>query len=1044
MKIFNKAFIFCLILLTGISFGQVASAAKTLSLSKDISVRNTGDVTARTATLDLTLDEANDVNGLVFTLVYDPAVFAFEGLFEGDMPIDDGAGYDPAYPPSADTIANTLYYQVNNKADKGIVMIAAAAANFFVTSPTEPFTAFKAKFTVVQGAGNGKYPINIQKTIIGPDTAANAGYSVPTLLAAAAGLAPDADPKTAQSYHDVTFSPGLIIVTGGYKVSGTAVYGSTPTENITNGIAYLVKSSAAGDVRSASQAIKDGKFSFDQVPNGTYKVEIESTRPGYQRRLVSAGFTVNEADMNMPEMSLAKYQSKSGSIMINGSNNNLSGLRVEVRDGDGKVIANVAVDASGNFVTPALPESVEIYAVYGNQAVDITNDLNNYDWTLSLNSISGTITGLCNDQMVEVLVRSETTKIQKSELITGELGTASDYTLSNLLPGTDYVLSVVGEGLAVFYDGVENFSDRTFVGVTADTATTDKDFAFTCGDLRTISGTVTVDDEPVSGVTVKANNYNFASWRFSSAVTNTSGVFEITAAPSADYYVYFNHNGSNYYYKAGAGENAVTSRSDATLVDVSDGPAPDIDLAVEIPIPDTARLEGYVTLNRSLDNGGTPVENYLVVLLTTGNVPTGFFSRTNKDGYYSFVNLPPGSYNVSLRPPSPYAAQINEGVALENDAATRSDFIVDQHFRVQGAVKESAVSTTPVEGASVDILRTGGIKLRAPVLTNTEGVYQLFDVPSGVYTLAASHPDYYPKEKTGVQVISNMTVDHILMTKGAIIDGIVHLKDVPTELIGNAVVTLAGPGYVKSTRTNALGEYEFRGLAANSPHMIMAAKGTEYKPFVPDDVDTGDVGTTTTYDMTLEIPVSHSKFAGKVQEDGSGVNQAYVMIYSQTTQYRKVARTNASGEFSFNRVIHGTDYSLLVLPGGGKPEILKSSITIDGDVEDYVVNVPTITTISGTITLSQADSTAIVIAGAYDPLTGVVHEVRAVNSGNNQTFTYTIKVKANTDYKVFAQDLTGGFGLRYYASDEPSTTGAYADATVVNKDTAGVNITLTK
>jgi hypothetical protein len=1039
MKIFNKIFIFCLILVTGICFGQVASAAKTLSLSKDISVRNTGDDTTRTAMLDITLEGADVVNGLVFTLVYDSAVFTFEGLFEGDMPIDDGSSYDPAAPPSAETIAGTLYYQAND-AQPGLVMIAAAGANFFAESSTQTFTAFKAKFQVKPGAGNGKYPINIQKTIIGPDTASNAGYSVPTILAAAAGLAPDADPTNAQSY-DVTFSPGSITVTGGYKVSGTAVYGSTPTENITNGIAYLVKSSVAGDVRSASQAIRDGKFSFDQVPGGTYKVEIESSRPGFQKRLVTDIFTVDGADMDVGEMSLAKYQAKSGNIKINGGNP--SGLRVEVRDGAGNVIANVAVDASGNFVTPALPDTVQIFAVYGNQEFDITGNLE-YNWTtLTLNSVSGTITGLCPDQVVEVLVRSETTKLQKSAIITGLSGQDAAYTLSNLLPGTDYILSVVGEGLAVFYkesaDFTENFSDATKVDVTTDP--TGKDFAFTCGDLRTISGTVMVDDTPVSGVTVKANNYNFSSWRFSSAVTNANGVFEITAAPSADYYVYFNHNGSNYYYKAGG--NSVTSRSDATLVDVSDASAPDIDLAVEIPIPDTASLEGYVTLNRSLDNGGTPVENYLVVLLTTDSVPTGFFSRTDKDGYYSFVNVPPGSYNVSLRPPSPYAAQVNEGIVLENEKTTRSDFIVDQHFRVEGAVMESANQSNPVIGAWVDILRVGGIKLRAPVLTNTTGNYHLFDVPSGVYTLAASHPDYYPEEKTGVQVISNTTVDDILMTRGAIIDGIVHLEGDPSVLIENAVVTLAGPGYVKSTRTNAQGEYEFRGLAANSAHMIKFAKGTEYKPFDPDDVETGDVGSTTPYNATLEYPTTYWDFAGTVQEGGSGVENAYVMLYSQTTQYRKVARTNESGKFSFTRVIDGTDYSLLVLPGGGKPEILKSNIPITAAVENYVVDVPTSVTISGTITLSVADETAIVIAGAYDPVTGVVHEVKAVNSGDNQIFTYTIEVEVGIDYKVFAQDLTGVFSLGYYASDEPSTTGTYSQATDVNEDKADVNISLT-
>jgi hypothetical protein len=112
-------------------------------------------------------------------------------------------------------------------------------------------------------------------------------------------------------------------------------------------------------------------------------------------------------------------------------------------------------------------------------------------------------------------------------------------------------------------------------------------------------------------------------------------------------------------------------------------------------------------------------------------------------------------------------------------------------------------------------------------------------------------------------------------------------------------------------------------------------------------------------------------------------------------------------------------------------------------VEDHTVIVSTIATISGTITLSEADATAVVIAGAYDPASGLSHVVKAGNpSGDNITFTYTIKISSGVDYKVFAQDLTGSFPLQYYVSGAAS--GAYADATIVNSTTEDVNITLTK
>lgn len=211
MEIFNKFSTLCLMLLLTLCFEQTAFAAKTLSLGT-ASVSNTGDDIARTVTMDVTLKGgANDVNGLAFTLIYNKDVFTFEGLAKNSMDIDDGANYDPDNPPSAQTIAATLFYQYNNKAAEGIVMIAAAAANFFTTNATADFVPFKVKFKAKLGAEAGNYPIEIQKTIIGPDTAANAGYTESTTLEVAAGLDPTKDPTTAQTYS-VAFSSGLITV----------------------------------------------------------------------------------------------------------------------------------------------------------------------------------------------------------------------------------------------------------------------------------------------------------------------------------------------------------------------------------------------------------------------------------------------------------------------------------------------------------------------------------------------------------------------------------------------------------------------------------------------------------------------------------------------------------------------------------------------------------------------------------------------------------------------------------------------------------------
>ncbi len=1054
MKNKNKFFIYSLILLMTICFSHSAFAAKTLSLGT-ASVSNTGDAAARTATIPVTLKGgANDVNGLVFTIHYDPDVFSFSGLVKGDMNIDDGSTYDPSNPPSADTIKTTLYYQTNDKPTAGIVMIAAAAANFFTNNTSADFVPFKAKFKVKLGTGNGVFPVNLQKTIIGPDTAKNAGYDVPTLLAVAAGLDPAKDPTTATTY-DVVFAPGAISVSGGYDVTGTAVYGGTPVTNVDGAEAKLITILPTGEFPVASVNVKNGAYTFSKVSAGTYKVEILSTKPGYQKSKASASFDVVDAKITVPKITLAKYTAKSGKITINGSSLNLSGLKVEIRDNNGNVIGVAAVDANGNYVTmplpSPLPSNYTIWAVYGTSEVDITSEPASYDWSLSLGSVSGTIAGLCTGQTIELLIRSDSTKIQKSLMITEGVNDGS-YSLTNLLPGNDYILSAVGEGIGpVYYNGTdvkgtEDFSNAAKIAVTAGKETKDKGFTFTCTDLATISGTISVKANGtttnIKNTRVKANNFDFNQWKFGSAMTDASGQFTIKVSKSNDYYVYFTYNGQTYYYKDNSGTpEAVTDRSEATLVDVTAGDAASINIPVVIATPDTAKLEGHVSLNRSIADSGVPLENYLIALFSKDNIPLGFVSRTDKTGYYLFDKIPPATYNVVLLPPYPYARQVEEGVVLANDATATADFIVNQNFKITGAVMDATVANTPIAGARVDIIKSDGGKLRSAVFTDAKGSYTFVEIPSGVYTLIASHKDYFPNSQEET-VSSDLTATTILLTKGAIIKGVV--SDDKGVAVDEAGVTLRGQNYTKFTRTDKNGNYEFKGLAANSDHIIKAAKGTKYRPFTPQDVTTTGAGTIVTKNLTLVLPTTTHTFGGTVKEEsGNAVAKAYVMLSSNSTGYAKVVMTDTSGAFTFDNVIDGTDYSLLVLPGNQEPYILQTIGDIKADKTNYAVVVKANAVISGTITLSEADSSAMVIAGAYDPVKKLVHEVRAVDSGSHTAFTYSIKVKSGVNYKVFAQNIDGTtFPLQYYI--DGTTSGTYSQATDVQGTQTNINIKLTK
>ena len=182
MKNIRRFSILCLAFLlaafVGLPAGH-AQAAKQLVVGTVGPVPNTGDDASRTVDIPITLKGGfNDANGLAFTLTYDKTIFDFVSLVQQTTRIEDGTNDIPS-PPAPATIASTIYYQANNKADEGRVLIAAAGANFF-SATTADVVPFKARFRVKLGMGLGAYPIGAQQTIIGPDTAASAGYTVPT------------------------------------------------------------------------------------------------------------------------------------------------------------------------------------------------------------------------------------------------------------------------------------------------------------------------------------------------------------------------------------------------------------------------------------------------------------------------------------------------------------------------------------------------------------------------------------------------------------------------------------------------------------------------------------------------------------------------------------------------------------------------------------------------------------------------------------------------------------------------------------------------
>ena len=1004
MKNIRKISILCLALLlaafVGLPAGH-AQTAKQLQVGSAGPILNTGDDTARTVDLPITLKGGfNDVNGLAFTLVYDKDIFEFIGLVQQTARIEDGTNDIPS-PPAQATIASTIYYQANNKTDEGRVLIAAAGANFF-SSTTADVIPFKARFRVKLGMGLGAYPIGVQQTIIGPDTAASAGYTTYTQIPVATGLAPTALPTAAQSFS-VQLLAGSISVSGGYSIGGTVKYEDNADAN--GAIVRLRKKVGTEFILNEEKTVTGGQYSFTGKSSGDYKVIVLASRPGYQDRYESD--VLNVTGNLTHNVTLLAYSSSAGTVLVNGAA--LPGLKVKVMQGD-TLIGTFPVDANGYFVTTPLDptKTYTFYAVYGN-AEQVFDPATPFNWTLGVGTLSGTITGLANGQNVMVHIVSATTLLEKMKSYTGS---ASDvaYEFLNLLPATDYIVSVVGDGIPVtYYDGVTDISSASPQTVVAGAPTSNVNFTFTAPTVA-ITGRITEGGLGVANVPVFA--LETTTFAFQSTYSAAGGDYTLNlAAGSYLVFAYKESSQKTFYYSA-----AGTTQNDYQA-DVVTPPASDIDISLD---EDTCMISGRVSYRTA---GGDPVAGIMVRAEGSNGSAVDV---TDEDGNYDLTGLHrTGEYDVTIFPNSPYPPQTESATATES---TTLDFVIQTGWVVSGTVVEQGGGA--VQGAWVYLLNSSGMVQGVPSITNDSGEYLLADVPSGVYTLVAEHGDYQTVKETELVVEYDVTAKTITMVPGGSISGTVT-DSVTTNALGGVLVIASRAGEeARYATTNSSGVYEVKGLVNGNPYYLMYSKSGYVRQLA------GPVtATQTNYDVALVARALPVSFTGTVErQGGAAIANAYVVIQSASTRYSAATWTDASGAFSFTNVAAAADYRLVVLPGGGLPIYVEENVNLSSNVAGYTITI-TGGTISGTVSLSDSATGKSVIVYLLDSATGAwVADVDAVSAGGG-SYTFTFDGVGLGNFKVCAFSL--GYSLGWYGGAD------FAGATVVTAGASSVNFTLT-
>jgi hypothetical protein len=302
----------------------------------------------------------------------------------------------------------------------------------------------------------------------------------------------------------------------------------------------------------------------------------------------------------------------------------------------------------------------------------------------------------------------------------GISGADGSYSLPGL-SGTDLnVLAYYGGVL--MYSGIASLSGNTTFNITLSPQ------AFPVG---SISGKVTdTNGNPLQGVLVSAGDWSTAS--------DEDGVYTISRFPQGSYHFSFT--------KFGFSPVSIYAQ-------ITGGKITVLDVVLE---PIEHSLTG--TLNgRVIDKSGVGILNAAVQFSSRDNIANKGVALTDSNGFFSFANVPAGSYQVDFEKDAYQTATVNTTVAAGNDIYLRVILALSSASNptagtVTGKVT-SGVTGIPVFGAVISI---GDLS----TTTDIEGNYTIEGVKEGTEIIISAVKPHYSDYSGAIQVIGGQIKQH--------------------------------------------------------------------------------------------------------------------------------------------------------------------------------------------------------------------------------------------------------------------------------------------
>jgi protocatechuate 3,4-dioxygenase beta subunit len=279
-------------------------------------------------------------------------------------------------------------------------------------------------------------------------------------------------------------------------------------------------------------------------------------------------------------------------------------------------------------------------------------------------------------------------------------------------------------------------------------------------------------------------------------------------------------DGSDHVGSAGGALLAPDSVIDIHLV--SGTTAVGYDFCEILPSTISGRVIADANGNQQYDAGETPIAGVTIHLLDQSGTVLGS-TKTDTDGFYAFMNLPPGVYGVREVQPDGYydgADHVGSvggqlvppdsivGVRLiSGTEAENYDFLEILPSTISGRVIADAngnqqydAGETPIGGVTIHLLDQSGTVLGS-TKTDTDGFYAFMNLPPGVYGVREVQPDgYYDGAdhvgSVGGELVPPDSIVGVRLISGTEAQNYDFLEILPSSIRGRILVDGNGNGKV--------------------------------------------------------------------------------------------------------------------------------------------------------------------------------------------------------------------------------------------------------